>query len=46
VNDDVFYYVDEKRCPPAGTPVELIIQAPPKRKAAAASDSAEEKDRR
>ena len=31
VNDDVYYFVNEERCPPVGTPVELIIRAPQKR---------------
>ncbi len=25
VNDDVYYHVNESRCPPVGTPVELVI---------------------
>ena len=42
-NDDVYYYVNEKLCPPVGTPVELVIEAPPlPDKAAAAGDTAAE----
>lgn len=29
VNDDIYYYVNEKLSPPAGTAVELLIEAPP-----------------
>ncbi len=28
VNDDIYYFVNEKLCPPVGTPVELVIRAP------------------
>jgi hypothetical protein len=28
VNDDVYYHVDQSRCPPVGTPVDLVITLP------------------
>ncbi len=31
VRDDVFHDANEELCPPVGTPVELIIQVPPKK---------------
>ena len=30
VNDDIYYFVNAKRCPPVGTPVTLMIQVVPK----------------
>jgi len=30
-NDDIYYFVNDKLCPPVGTPIELIIQAPPRK---------------
>jgi hypothetical protein len=32
VNDDIYYVVNKEHCPPVGTPVELVIQAPPRKR--------------
>jgi len=31
VNDDIYYQVHSDICPPVGTPVEVVIQAPPRK---------------
>ncbi len=42
VNDDVYYFVNEGLCPPVGTPVELVIQVPPKKDAEQEEEDSDE----